>query len=89
MADRHPDHDLLYELEPVAEQLLNRHLSMAKEWLPHEYIPWSLGRDLYDGYQGRLKPEPTTGTDQIPVSEPRPPEPGEPQPGDVTAAGHR
>ena len=46
MADRHPDHDLLRELEPVAEQLLNRHLSMAKEWLPHEYIPWSLGRDF-------------------------------------------
>ena len=46
MADRHPDHDLLAELEPVAEQLLDRHLSMAKEWLPHEYIPWSLGRDF-------------------------------------------
>ena len=46
MADRHPDHDLLAELEPVAERLLDRHLSMAKEWLPHEYIPWSLGRDF-------------------------------------------
>jgi acyl-[acyl-carrier-protein] desaturase len=46
VADRHPDHDLLAELEPVAEQLLDRHLSMAKEWLPHEYIPWSLGRDF-------------------------------------------
>jgi hypothetical protein len=44
--DRHPDHDLLRELEPVAEQLLDRHLAMAKEWLPHEYIPWSLGRDF-------------------------------------------
>ncbi|HSK35284.1 MAG TPA: acyl-ACP desaturase, partial [Actinomycetota bacterium] len=46
MPDRHPDHDLLRELEPVAEQLLNRHLSMAKDWLPHEYVPWSLGRDF-------------------------------------------
>jgi hypothetical protein len=44
--DRHPDHDLLAELEPVAEQLLNRHLSMAKEWLPHQYVPWRLGRDF-------------------------------------------
>jgi acyl-[acyl-carrier-protein] desaturase len=44
--DRHPDHDLLAELEPVAERLLNRHLSMAKEWLPHEYVPWRLGRDF-------------------------------------------
>jgi acyl-[acyl-carrier-protein] desaturase len=46
VSDRHPDHDLLWELEPVAGQLLHRHLSMAKEWLPHECIPWSLGRDF-------------------------------------------
>ena len=39
MPDRHPDHDLLAELEPVAARLLNRHLAMAKEWLPHEYVP--------------------------------------------------
>jgi acyl-[acyl-carrier-protein] desaturase len=44
--DRHPDTDLLCELEPVAERLLNRHLAMAKEWLPHEYVPWRLGRDF-------------------------------------------
>jgi acyl-[acyl-carrier-protein] desaturase len=44
--DRHPDHALLAELEPVAEQLLDRHLAMSKAWLPHEYIPWSLGRDF-------------------------------------------
>jgi acyl-[acyl-carrier-protein] desaturase len=44
--DRHPDHDLLCELEPVAGRLLDRHLAMAKDWLPHEYIPWSLGRDF-------------------------------------------
>jgi hypothetical protein len=44
--DRHPDHDLLRELEPLAEQLLNRHLSMAKDRLPHEYVPWRLGRDF-------------------------------------------
>jgi predicted PurR-regulated permease PerM len=37
-----------------------------------------IGRDLYDGYRGRIKPEPTTGTDEIPMSQPRPPEPGEP-----------
>lgn len=39
--------DLLAELEPAAERLLNRHLGMAKEWFPHDYIPYSLGRD-YD-----------------------------------------
>ena len=42
-----PPRDLLSELEPVAERLLNRHLGMAKEWFPHDYVPYSLGRD-YD-----------------------------------------
>ena len=46
MPDRHPDHGLLCELEPVAERLLRRHLSMAKEWMPHEYVPWRLDRDF-------------------------------------------
>jgi predicted PurR-regulated permease PerM len=48
-----------------------------------------VGRDLYDGYQGRLKPDPTTGTDEIPVSEGRPAEPGEQQPSDVPSTTHR
>jgi predicted PurR-regulated permease PerM len=48
-----------------------------------------IGRDLYDGYTGRIKPEPTTGTDEIPVSQPRPSEPGEQPPHDVTAPAHR
>jgi acyl-[acyl-carrier-protein] desaturase len=39
--------DLLTELEPVAERLLNRHLGMAREWFPHDFVPYSLGRD-YD-----------------------------------------
>jgi acyl-[acyl-carrier-protein] desaturase len=42
---------LLLELEPVVEENLNRHLSMAKEWFPHEYVPWSQGRD-FDGPLG-------------------------------------
>ncbi len=32
---------LLFDLEPVVERELNRHLSTAKEWFSHEYIPWS------------------------------------------------
>jgi acyl-[acyl-carrier-protein] desaturase len=39
---------LLHELEPVVERELNRHLSQAREWFPHTYIPWSEGRD-FDG----------------------------------------
>ncbi|MQY23369.1 acyl-ACP desaturase [Nocardia macrotermitis] len=38
--------EILTELEPVAEQNLNRHLSMAKEWHPHDYVPWDLGRNF-------------------------------------------
>jgi acyl-[acyl-carrier-protein] desaturase len=42
---------LLTELEPVAARELERHLSVAKEWFPHDYVPWSQGRD-YDGIFG-------------------------------------
>jgi predicted PurR-regulated permease PerM len=48
-----------------------------------------IGRDLYDSYHGRLKPEPTTGTDEVPVSLPRPLEPGDRHPSDVPATTHR
>ena len=41
------DPQLLHELEPVAERLLNRHISMFKEWNPHDYIPWSDGKNFY------------------------------------------
>ena len=38
--------DLLVELEPVVEANLDRHLDAAKEWMPHEYVPWGEGRDF-------------------------------------------
>ena len=41
------DARLLAEVEPAVARLLDRHLSVAKEWFPHEYIPYSMGRD-YD-----------------------------------------
>ncbi len=37
---------LLKELEPTVEDNLNRHLATAKDWMPHEYVPWSQGRDF-------------------------------------------
>nr|WP_040859114.1 acyl-ACP desaturase [Nocardia niigatensis] len=37
---------VLTELEPVAEANLNRHLSLAKEWHPHDYVPWDEGRNF-------------------------------------------
>ena len=39
---------LLLDLEPVVTENLDRHLGVAKDWLPHEYVPWSLGRDFAD-----------------------------------------
>jgi acyl-[acyl-carrier-protein] desaturase len=40
----------LAELEPVAGTLLDRHLATAKEWFPHELIPYGRGRDFEKGY---------------------------------------
>ncbi|MEJ3749686.1 acyl-ACP desaturase [Actinomycetes bacterium KLBMP 9797] len=54
-----PNHtvDLLRDLEPVVETNLNRHLATAKEWFPHEYVPWSEGSD-FDGVLGGKAWEP-------------------------------
>ena len=40
------DVDLLRELEPTVAANLDRHLAVAQEWLPHEWAPWSRGRDF-------------------------------------------
>ncbi|MET9530910.1 acyl-ACP desaturase [Streptomyces sp. NPDC006649] len=48
------EHSLLAELQPVVESNLHRHLGVAREWFPHEYIPWSRGRN----FDGRLGGEP-------------------------------
>ncbi|HZY76450.1 MAG TPA: acyl-ACP desaturase [Jatrophihabitantaceae bacterium] len=37
---------LLHELEPVVAENLERHLALAKDWQPHDYVPWSRGRDF-------------------------------------------
>jgi len=41
------DLQLLHELEPVVEQNINRHMRMRKDWNPHDYIPWSDGKNFY------------------------------------------
>jgi len=38
--------ELLTELQPVAEENVNRHISMATEWHPHDYVPWDEGRNF-------------------------------------------
>src|SRR5580692_4235646 len=37
---------LLTELEPVVAANLDRHLSLAQDWQPQDYVPWSRGRDF-------------------------------------------
>jgi acyl-[acyl-carrier-protein] desaturase len=46
MSQTSPQAAVLEELEPVVAQNLDRHLSLAREWHPHDYIPWSEGRDF-------------------------------------------
>lgn len=41
--------DLIVALEPEVGRLLERHLASAKEWFPHEVVPWSRGRDFEAG----------------------------------------
>ena len=40
---------MLNELEPTVAQLLDKHLATAKEWFPHELVPWGRGRDFEPG----------------------------------------
>lgn len=35
---------LIRDLEPVVAAEFERHLSLQKNWYPHEYVPWSEGR---------------------------------------------
>lgn len=53
----------LNELEPTVEQLLNRHLTQAKEWFPHELVPWSRGRDFEPEWE--WSPEDTDLADDV------------------------
>ena len=42
-----PDDDALRrELEPTVARLLERHCATASEWFPHDWLPWSRGRDF-------------------------------------------
>lgn len=37
---------LIRDLEPVVATELERHMAIAKDWYPHEYVPWSEGRNF-------------------------------------------
>lgn len=53
LADDVRTQNLLRELEPVVETELNRHLSIAKEWFPHEYVPWGEGVNFSGVLEGK------------------------------------
>ncbi|MCU1647702.1 MAG: acyl-ACP desaturase [Nocardia sp.] len=38
--------EILSELEPTAEECVHQHLSRAKDWHPHDYVPWDEGRNF-------------------------------------------
>ena len=40
------DKELLHELYETAEENVHRHLAMTKDWNPHDYIPWSEGKNF-------------------------------------------
>jgi acyl-[acyl-carrier-protein] desaturase len=46
MSQTNPHSAVLIELEPVVAQNLDRHLAIAKEWHPHDYVPWDEGRNF-------------------------------------------
>ena len=46
MTVEYDERALLLELEPEAGRLVDRHLKVAQEWFPHEFIPYRLGRDF-------------------------------------------
>jgi acyl-[acyl-carrier-protein] desaturase len=37
--------DMLRELEPIVRSGLERHLSAAVDWFPHEFVPYEVGRN--------------------------------------------
>ena len=41
--------DTIAELTPAVGRLLDKHLQLAKEWFPHELVPWGCGRDFVPG----------------------------------------
>ena len=51
LLDDRPSADLVRALDPVVATEIERHLTMAKEWFPHEYVPWAEGTN-YDGIYG-------------------------------------
>jgi acyl-[acyl-carrier protein] desaturase len=46
MRQTSPHTAVLTELEPVVAENLDRHIAIAREWHPHDYVPWDEGRNF-------------------------------------------
>lgn len=47
------DEALIRELEPLVAAETDRHLASARDWYPHEYVPWSQGEDFAGVLDGK------------------------------------
>src|SRR5215207_5719986 len=54
---------LIAELEPTVANILERHLAQAKEWFPHQLVPWGRGRDFEPGWE--WSPDDTALPDEV------------------------
>src|SRR5918994_7130350 len=54
---------LIAELEPTVADLLERHVAQAKEWFPHQLVPWGRGRDFEPGWE--WSPDETALPDEV------------------------
>lgn len=63
MADMMEAEPFLTELEPEAARLLERHMAQAKEWFPHQLVPYSQGQDFEPDYE--WSPADTTLSDEV------------------------
>jgi acyl-[acyl-carrier-protein] desaturase len=45
-SQRLTDEQFLLELEPTVAKEIDRHLSIHKPWMPHQYVPWDDGRNF-------------------------------------------
>jgi len=59
------DTALLSDLEPFAAAEVDRHMSTAKEWFPHEYVPWSRGRDFEGMFGGEAWTPEQSDVDEV------------------------
>jgi acyl-[acyl-carrier-protein] desaturase len=64
LEDQAPSEHLVRELEPIVAVELERHIGQAKEWFPHDYVPWSEGTNfdgLYEGEAWSAEQSPVDG----------------------------